>query len=52
VKRKLSLLAGPIRLLQFFGGLAILWFVFYYCGDFLLQLPSSFHEGTLWKSGW
>ena len=52
IKTKLPLLVGPVRLLQFIGGVAILWFVFYHFGDFLLQLPSSFHEGTLWSNAW
>ena len=51
-KSKLSLLVVPVRLFQFFCGMALLWFVFYYLGDLLLTLPSSFHEGTLWVSGW
>jgi hypothetical protein len=25
---------------------------FYYLGQILLSLPSSFHEGTLWEMGW
>jgi hypothetical protein len=26
--------------------------VFYYLGQVLLGLSSSFHEGTLWQTGW
>jgi hypothetical protein len=33
-------------------GLVILYLLFYYCARILLTLPSSFHEGTLWPSGW
>lgn len=33
------------------GGL-LLWVFFYYLGQILLSLPSSFHEGTLWEMGW
>ena len=51
-KTKLAFLFGPIRFFQFFCGLVILWFVFYYLGDLLLELPSSFHEGKLWMSQW
>ncbi len=32
------------------AGLLFLWMVFYYFGKFLLALPSSFHEGTLWSA--
>ena len=27
----------------------LLWFLFYFIGLGLLRLPSSFHEGTLWR---
>jgi hypothetical protein len=27
----------------------ITWVVFYYIGRLLLLIPSSFHEGTIWK---
>jgi len=27
----------------------VLWLVFYYLGQSLIQLPSSFHEGALWR---
>ena len=29
-------------------GLMTCWLWFYYLGSFLLFLPSTFHEGTLW----
>lgn len=32
------------------GGLAV-WFFFYLLGRLLLKLPTSFHDGTLWKNG-
>jgi hypothetical protein len=41
-----------IRLFHFLAGLMALWVFFYYMGQILLSLPSSFHEGTLWQSGW
>lgn len=31
------------------GGVVLLWLMFYYVGRLLLRLPSSFHDGTLWK---
>ncbi|MBU1054990.1 MAG: rhomboid family protein [Proteobacteria bacterium] len=39
-------------LLLFFGSLFFLWLVFYYLGVSLLKIPSSFHEGTIWKNLW
>lgn len=32
-----------------FLGLFIVWLLFYGLGKFLVALPSSFHEGTLWS---
>ena len=32
-------------------GIVITWLVFYYLGQMLLSLPSSFHDGTLWQAG-
>lgn len=29
----------------------VLWVLFHSLGQCLLRLPSSFHEGTLWKEG-
>ena len=51
-KKRFTFIGGPVRFLQFVCGLAILWFIFYNLGDLLLKLPSAFHEGTLWFSGW
>ncbi len=33
-------------------GIMAAWFFFYLIGESLLKLPSSFHEGTLWKADW
>jgi len=33
---------------QCFLGLIILWLFFYYLGQILLSIPTSFHDGTLW----
>ncbi len=43
---------GLLRLIHFMMGSMILWIFFYYLGQLLLSLPSSFHEGTLWETGW
>ncbi|MDY7037756.1 MAG: rhomboid family protein [Thermodesulfobacteriota bacterium] len=42
---------GIIRLAQFLSGSLALWIFFYYLGQVLLSLPTSFHEGTLWTGG-
>ncbi|MDH3999577.1 MAG: B-box zinc finger protein, partial [Desulfuromonadales bacterium] len=31
-------------------GLLILWMVFFYLGKFLLTLPTSFHDGSIWNN--
>jgi hypothetical protein len=38
-----------VRIGQFSLGFLILWIFFYYLGQALVSLPSSFHEGTVWK---
>lgn len=45
-------LTGLIKLGQFLCGGMVLWMFFYYLGQILLSLPTSFHEGTLWQTGW
>jgi hypothetical protein len=37
---------------QFVLALLMLWLFFYYLGQGLLAIPTSFHDGTLWESGW
>jgi hypothetical protein len=51
-KRKFFLLSRPVKILQFICGSVLLWIFFYYLGLLLLELPSAFHDGTLWKNGW
>jgi hypothetical protein len=41
-----------LGLAQFGIGLFILYVLFYYLAQILLLLPTSFHEGTLWQTGW
>ena len=43
---------GLMRMMHFLLGAALLWVFFYYMGQILLSLPSTFHEGTLWEKGW
>jgi len=31
-------------------GILMAWLFFYYLGEILLSIPTSFHEGTIWKS--
>ena len=38
-----------IRTIQGLAGLTTLWLLFYYLGQLLLLIPTSFHEGTLWQ---
>jgi hypothetical protein len=40
---------GVVRAVQVLAGVVIAWFFFYAMGYSLLRLPSSFHDGTLWK---
>ena len=40
------------RIVHFLLGAMFLWIFFYYLGQILLSLPSSFHEGTLWQMEW
>jgi hypothetical protein len=33
-------------------GLIAAWFFFYIAGQTLLSIPSSFHEGSVWREQW
>jgi hypothetical protein len=41
---------GVIHLTQCVVGLLITWFFFFLIGEMLLRLPSTFHEGGLWRA--
>ena len=43
-------LKGLVFAAKCLAGLLVLWIVFYYLGQSLLLLPTSFHEGTLWRA--
>ena|ERR1043166_2589882 len=43
---------GLVRGLQFLLGLVLLGLFFYLLGETLLSVPSSFHDGTVWKPDW
>lgn len=38
-----------MRAAQCLAGVLLAWFFFYLIGETLLALPTSFHEGTLWR---
>lgn len=38
--------------LQGFCGFILLWYIFFWVGQMLLAIPHTFHEGTIWQSGW
>jgi hypothetical protein len=38
------------RLAMSFAALALAWFFFFLVGRSLLAIPSSFHDGTIWKT--
>jgi hypothetical protein len=44
--------ANALRGLGGVMGLLVAWFFFYLIGVGLLNLPTSFHEGTLWRVDW
>jgi hypothetical protein len=46
---KRSRFTGLFRFAQFTLGFFTIWLFFYYFGRMLLSIPSSFHEGTLWR---
>lgn len=43
-------LAGLARLGACVGGVWLAWIFFYGCGQALLTMPSTFHEGTVWQA--
>ena len=44
--------AGLVHAAQCLLGIMLAWFFFYLIGEGLLSLPTSFHEGILWKANW
>jgi hypothetical protein len=44
--------AGLLRCGQCALGILAAWFFFYLIGEFLLSVPDSFHETTLWQPSW
>ena len=44
--------AWLVRIGQCTFGFFLAWFFFHLVADWLLKLPTDFHEGTLWKVNW
>lgn len=45
-------LVGLVRALQVAAGLVLAILFFYWLGLSLLEMPASFHDGTLWRGHW
>jgi hypothetical protein len=43
---------GLVPIMQILLGGFVLWMFFFYLGQALLSLPTSFHEGALWQTKW
>jgi len=48
-ERNESSLGGLFRVTQSLVGILTLWLFYYFLGQGLLRLPTSFHEGTVWQ---
>lgn len=44
-----SAFVGAVRTIQLAAGITLLVLFFYLLGQTLLAMPSSFHDGTVWK---
>jgi hypothetical protein len=44
--------ANVVRVGQCALGLIVVWFFFFVIGEKLASLPTSFHEGTIWRAPW
>jgi hypothetical protein len=49
-EKKRTRFRAVVRALQFSAGLLVLWLFFYYLGQTLLLIPTSFHKGTIWTT--
>jgi ANCHR-like B-box zinc-binding domain len=43
---------GVLQMTQLGLGLTVLWLFFHLIGTTLVSIPSSFHDGTVWKPHW
>lgn len=44
-------LGGLLHTARMAAGFLIVWLFFLYLGEFLLSIPTQFHDGTIWKTG-
>jgi hypothetical protein len=44
--------ARAFQLFQCLAAFVAAWFFFYLIGEALIALPSSFHEGNVWRTDW
>lgn len=51
-RKRRSVLVNGARFAQAVFGFMIAWFFFFLIGEKLVQLPDSFHAGTLWSVPW
>ena len=49
-KKHRPMFVGFARVATFCLSLMVGWLAFYFAGKILLSIPTSFHDGTLWKS--
>jgi len=49
-ERRNRVVGAAARIAQMMISIIALWLFFYFIGEGLLALPSSFHEGTIWHS--
>ena len=41
-----------LRMGYFISGMILLYVIFYYVAQILVALPTDFHEGSIWQTGW
>ncbi len=51
-KRSAIWIRGGYMLVQGSLGFLLLWYAFYIVGLALLNIPDTFHEGTIWEAQW
>lgn len=50
-KRRGIRLGGLLHVLRAAAGFLVIWLFFLYLGEFLLSIPTQFHDGTVWQKG-
>ena len=55
VARRSNTRKNPVLVLRqttlFLAGMIVAWLFFYWIGQGLLSIPTSFHDGTVWQTG-